>query len=66
MLRTAVRTSRHETNTKTSVNTFGAKIPKVINLQRILTVFLLALQVTVNPNSSAASEIHDVCIYNVK
>jgi len=26
-------------------------------------VFLLALQVTVNPNSSAASDIHDVCIY---
>jgi len=33
--RTGVRTSRHETNTIMSVNTFGVKIREVINVQII-------------------------------
>jgi len=39
----------------TSVNTFGVKIPKVINLHRILAVFLLqALQVRAGPSRCGA------------
>jgi len=39
----------------TSVNTFGVTIPKVINLHRILTVFLLqALQVMAGPSRCGA------------